>query len=213
MDRRSLLVIAMLASLSVALWVLNLVLWPPNQNNQFTGPPRSDYTLNNFTLDALDKNGAHSFSVSGPRMARRGDDESSYVDMPDYQFVDDSDHTWMGNSDSAWITKDGTIMKLEGKVAMHRVPTDLIERVDILSTDLTITTDPKPKDAQGRTLPPVPGAPARNKRMDTQALTTIFDAATVNHGIGMHADSDLKLVQFFADVHTLSLPKERNVSK
>lgn len=207
MDRRTLSTIAILAVLAFAGWALVWIFRPPVEGNKFTGPPRSDYTLDNFTLDALDSDGDHSFTVAAPRLARRGDDGSIYVSKPDYEIVDGSDNLWKGTSDSAWVNKDGTIMKLEGKVAMHRVPTAKAAPVEILTTDMIVTTDPKPKDARGKTLA---GGAHRDKRMETATQTTIIDPNNVSHSIGMKADLDLKTVELLSDVHTISLPAQGN---
>jgi lipopolysaccharide export system protein LptC len=210
MDRRSALVIFVLAAVAAGLWMLNWALHPRDLSNEFAGPPRSDYTLDHFTLDALDSEGAYSFTVVAPRLARRGDDGSIYVAAPNYEIIDNSANTWKGTSDSAWVNSDGTIMKLEGKVAMHRVPTEKVDQIDLLTTDLTITTDPKPKDAQGHNL----GARGhRDKRMETAAQTTIYDPDHVSHSIGMKADLDMKTVELLHDVHILSLPGNNNASK
>lgn len=210
MDRRTYFTIAVLALLAFAGWVLVWIFRPHDEGNAFAGPPRSDYTLDNFTLDALDTDGNHSFTVAAPRLMRRGDDGSIYVMTPDYEIVDNSDNLWKGTSDSAWVNKDGSIMKLEGKVAMHRVPTEKAAPVEILTSDMTVTTDPKQKDTRGRT---VADGPHRDKRMETAAPTTLIDPNNVSHSIGMKADLDLKTVELLSDVHTISLPAKRNGDK
>ena len=121
-DRRLWLVAALLALAGIA---LNIVLWITRQrtNEQtFEGPPRSDYTLTDFTLNALDAEGKLSFQTIGPRLARRGEDGSIFVTTPDYVIYDGNGHEWKGKSDSAWVNKEGTIMKLDGHVEMHRQP-------------------------------------------------------------------------------------------
>lgn len=210
MDRRSFLIVVILAVAAAGLWMLNWALRSRDESAQFAGPPRSDYTLNNFTLDALDSDGAHSFTVVAPRLARRGDDGSIYVTTPNYEIIDNSNNTWKGTSESAWVNTDGSIMKLEGKVAMHRVPTEKVDQVDLLTTDLTITTDPKPKDARGHNLP---GTIHRDKHMATVAQTTIYDPTNVSHSIGMKGDLDLKTVELLHDVHIISLPGKNNAGK
>ncbi|MFT3792592.1 MAG: LPS export ABC transporter periplasmic protein LptC [Rudaea sp.] len=205
-ERRTWLVIVVLAVIALAAWMEVWLMRARNGGDEFVGPPRSDYTLDNFTLDALDNDGAHSFTVSGPRMARRGDDGSIYVTSPAYEIVDNSSNTWKGTSESAWVDKDGNVMKLEGAVAMHREPHENVERVDLNTHDLTITTDPKLKDALGH---PVPDAPLRDKRMETAAPATIIETNNVVYGIGMKADMNLKTLELLSDVHMTSLPGKR----
>ncbi len=205
-DRRTWLVIVVLALIAFAAWMEVWLMRARNTSDEFVGPPRSDYTMKNFTLDALDSEGAYSFSVTGPRMARRGDDGSIYVDLPDYEIIDNSSNTWKGTAESAWVDKDGNVMKLEGKVLMHRVPNEKVDRVDLDSRDMTITTDPKLKDAQGH---PVPNAPHRDKRMETAAPTVITETNNTTHSVGMKADLDLNTIEFLSDVHMISLPGNR----
>lgn len=202
-DRRTWLVIVVLAVVAFAAWMEVWLMRARNTSDDFVGPPRSDYTMNNFTLDALDTQGAYAFSVRGPRMARRGDDGSIYVAEPDYEIIDNGSNTWKGTSDSAWVDKDGNVMKLEGHVLMHRVPSEKVDRVDIDTSDLTITTDPKLKDARGH---PLANAPHRDKRMETAAPTKIWNESTVSTGVGMKADLDLKTVEMLSEVHMISLP-------
>ena len=45
----------------------------------FAGPPRSDYTLTRFTMDALDTSGKRTFRISGPFLARRLDGKMTRV--------------------------------------------------------------------------------------------------------------------------------------
>lgn len=206
MDRRPVLIIFLLAVVAAATWLLGWSLRPREDPNAFTGPPRSGYTLDRFTLDAMDTDGSHTFTVIAPHLTRRDDDGSIYVATPDYEIVDNSSNVWKGTSDSAWVNKDGTIMKLEGKVLMHRVPTDKVNQVDLATRDLTITTDPKAKDAQGKIIAGV----HRDKRMETAAPTTISDASTISRSIGMKADLDLKTIELLSDVHMISYPGKQN---
>jgi len=206
MESRSVLIVGLLLVVAAGTWLLSWSLRPREDPNQFTGPPRSGYTLDKFTLDAMDTDGSHAFTVIAPHLMRRDDDGSIYVAAPDYEIVDNSNNVWKGTSDSAWVNKDGTIMKLEGKVLMHRVPTEKVNQIDLATRDLTITTDPKAKDAQGKFI----AGTHRDKRMETVAPTTISDANTISRSVGMKADLDLKTIELLSDVHTISYPGNHN---
>jgi lipopolysaccharide export system protein LptC len=188
-DRRLWLVAALLALLGIG---LNIVLWITRQrvNEQtFAGPPRSDYTLTDFTLNALDASGALSFQTTGPRLARRGDDGSIFMTTPVYLMVDGSGHTWKGTSDSGWVNKDGSIMKLEGHVEMHRQPSADLPAVDVETSELT--TWPK------------------EKKMATDAPATITQPGSILHGVGMRGDLNSKVLELLSDVHATIEPKGR----
>ena len=197
-DRRTYLVIVLLALVALATQALVWVFVPREVENSFVGPPRSDYTLGNFTLDALDELGHHSFTMVAPRLVRKEDDASIYVTTPDYEIVDNSGNLWKGRSESAWVNKDGTIMKLEGQVDLHRIESDKATPIQMLTRDLTILTDPKTKDPKQ----------VRERRLETAAPTTVIDPDTVAHGVGMKADMTLKSIEFLADFHSTTQPKK-----
>ncbi|MGH8173278.1 MAG: LPS export ABC transporter periplasmic protein LptC [Rhodanobacteraceae bacterium] len=186
-DRRLWLVATLLALAGIG---LNIVLWVTRQrvNEQtFAGPPRSDYTLTDFTLNALDSSGALSFQTTGPRLARRGDDGSIFMTTPDYVMVDGSGHTWKGKSDAGWVNKDGSLMKMQGNVEMHRQPSADLPAIDVETTELTTW----PKD----------------KKMATDAPATITQPGSILHGVGMRGDLNSKVLELLSDVHATIEPK------
>ena len=205
MERKTLATMIVLAGLALGAQILVWVFTPHDHAREFVGPPRSDYSLSDFTLDALDDAGKLSFSVTGPRLAHKQDDGSVYVTTPDYVMADNSGNLWKGKSDSAWINKDGTIMKLEGKVDLHRIATATVDPLQLLTTDLTITTTPRDKAAAGDKQAAAPKP--KQTSMQTAALATIIDPGHVAHGVGMKADLEgLKDLEFFSDVHWIAQP-------
>ena len=199
MERKIIFTILILAVLALATQALVWIFVPREVENDFVGPPRSDYTLTNFTLDALDAQGQHSFTMVAPRLVRKEDDGSIFVTAPNYEIIDNSSNVWKGTSDTAWVNKDGTIMKLDGKVDMHRIPTATVDPVQLLTSDLTITTTAKDK----KSATPAP----KEKHMETAALATIIDPNHVAHGVGMKANLEgLKDLEFLSDVHWIEEP-------
>ena len=196
MERRLVLAIAVLATLALSTQILVWVFAPREAAPAFIGPPRSDYTLSDFSIDALDAQGRHSFSVAGPRLVRRAEDGSIFVTAPDYTILDNGGRTWKGTSDSAWVNKNGTVMKLEGKVEMHRLPGPGTAPAQLLTSDLTVTSPGK-----GQVL-----SSAQGKTMQTRALATITEPGRVVRGVGMQADLGLKTLQLLSDVHWTLLP-------
>ena len=187
MERRYWLLVVVLAGLGVGTEVLLWVTRERPDAQTFSGPPRSDYTLTDFTLNALDAAGQRTFEVSGPTLARRGDDGSIFVTTPDYVLVDGSGHAWNGKSDAAWVNKDGTLMKLQGHVEMHRVAAGEVKPVDVETRDLTTW----PKD----------------KKMQTAAPTTITQPGSILRGIGMRGDLNTKVLELLSDVHSTLQPR------
>jgi lipopolysaccharide export system protein LptC len=187
MDRRYWTRATLLALLAIASQGVYWWLKPRPPADAFVGPPRSDYSLTDFTLNALDSKGGLAYTVTGPSLARRGEDGSVFVTRPDYVMIDGNGKPWNGTSESAWISKDGAIMKLEGKVEMHRVPAEGVRPATIETADLVT----RPKD----------------KRMQTDAATRITQPGSILQGVGMRADLDGKNLELLSDVHaTLETP-------
>jgi len=192
MERKLVLTIALLAALALITQVLVWVYATRNAAPAFVGPPRSDYTLTNFNVDALDVDGQHAFSISGPRLTRRDADGSIFVATPKYEIIDNSRNLWKGDADSAWVNKDGSIMKFEGRVQMRRQPTATVTPVELKTSDLTVTSE---KNAS----PP-------KKTLETAELATITDPGHVVHGVGLKADMGMKVVELLSDVHWTANP-------
>jgi lipopolysaccharide export system protein LptC len=188
-DRKLWLVAALLALAGIA---LNIVFWITRErtNEQtFEGPPRSDYTLTDFTLNALDADGKLSFQTIGPRLARRGDDGSIFITTPDYVLFDGNGNEWKGKSDSGWVNKEGTIMRLDGHAEMHRQAGKGVQPVDVVTRDLTTW----PKD----------------KKMETAAFATITEPGSILRGTGMRGDLNTKELELLSDVHATIEPKDK----
>lgn len=182
----------LLAALSLAAIATQYLVWinrDRTDEHTYAGPPRSDYTLTGFTLDALDTDGRRTFQVSGPHLARRGDDGSIFVTTPDYELLDGAGNPWKGKSDSAWVNKDGSVMKLLGHVEMHRQGGDKQASLDLLTRDLT--TWPK------------------QRRMETAAEATITQPGSILRGVGLRGDLNEKTLELLSDVESTIEPKPR----
>jgi lipopolysaccharide export system protein LptC len=195
MERRYWMLVVVLALVALG---SELLLWITRERpdaQTFAGPPRSDYTLTDFTMNALDSAGKRTFQVSGPNLARRGEDGSIFVTTPDYVIVDGSGHPWTGKSDAAWVDKEGTLMKLQGHVEMHRAGVGADDKpIDVVTSDLTTW----PKD----------------KKMETAAPATITQPGSILTGIGMRGDLNTKVLELLSDVHSTLQPREaRHVAK
>lgn len=187
-DRRHWPLIAILLALATG---TQLLLWLTREQikDEFVGPPRSDYTLSNFTLSALGDSGKLSFSMTGPMLARRGTDGSIFVTTPNYVMVDGSGKPWKGTSDAAWVDKAGEIMKLQGAVDMRREPEGKEKASTIQSRDVTVW-------------------PKTNK-MATDAAARIEQPGSIIRGTGMRGDLNSHTMELLADVHNTFETKSR----
>ena len=189
MERRYWLVLAELALLAAGSIYIAWLLRDRPDAQQFAGPPRSDYTLADFTLNALDSTGRRTFQVSGPRLVRRGEDGSIHVTTPDYLLIDGSGKAWRGHSDAAWVDREGLLMKLQGRVEMRRDAAAGEDPVDVVTRDVT--------------------AWPREHRIETQAPATISQPGSILRGTGMRGDLDARILELMSDVHSTLQPARK----
>ncbi len=188
-ERRTLLA---LVSLAIVAALTQILLWltrPPALEPTFSGPPRSGYTLDNFSMNALDEQGKLSFTVSGPRLTRRSEDGSIFVSTPNYVIVDKDANPWMGSSDSASVNKDGSMMKLEGHVDMERQPSVSASAARIVTSDLI--------------------AHLRDNTLETDAPVQITQPGSILRGTGLRGDLNSKTLELLSDVHNTFEPSQR----
>ncbi len=188
-DRRFVATVIVLALLALATQILVWLSRPRVEEPAFTGPPRSGYTLEDFTLHALDENGRLTFSVAGPRLVRRGEDGSIFVSTPRYRMLDSDGNPWTGTSESAWVNRDGSLMKLEGDVAMQRTPGAEVGPATIRTSELQV----RPKD----------------RTLETAAATRIEQPGSILRGTGMRGDLNAKVLELLSDVHNTFEPRTR----
>ena len=188
-ERRKLIA---LVSLAIVAALTQILLWltrPPALEPTFSGPPRSGYTLDNFSMNALDEKGKLSFTVSGPRLTRRSEDGSIFVSTPDYVIVDKDANPWIGSSDSASVNKDGSTMKLEGHVEMERRPSVSATAARIVTSDVI--------------------ARLRDNTLETAAPAQITQPGSILRGTGLRGDLNSKVLELLSDVHNTFEPSQR----
>jgi lipopolysaccharide export system protein LptC len=181
MGERSLNTILALAVAAALTWALFWLFRPAEKEPDFVGPPRSNYTLDDFQLNALDENGKLSFTVAAPALARRNDDGSLWIDAPDFLIAAAKGEPWKGKSQSAFVNKDGTHMLLAGAVEMQREASAEAGAARVETRDV----DAYPKE----------------NRLQTAAAATITQPGSILRGTGMKADLNTHQLELLADVH------------
>ncbi len=189
MERRTILTIALLALAALATQALLWFIRAPEGPPAFVGPPRSTYTLGEFEMHALDEAGQLSFTVTAPRLARRNDDGSMWVEAPHFVVAGRDSADWKGESDNAWISKDGARMLLAGAVEMHRDAQGKIKPARVETRDVTAW----PKD----------------KKLETAADTVMTQPGVMQRGTGMKADLGTHQLELLANVHATFAPKSQ----
>ncbi len=189
LDRRFIVTVTLLAVLAAGSQVLLWLTRPRPVEPAFAGPPRSGYTLDGFTLNALDEAGKLSFTVSGPRLVRRAEDGSIFVSTPDYLMVDSAGNPWIGKSDSAWVDKNGSLVRLEGNVDMRRTPSATVRPATITTSELDVWP--------------------KLRKLETAAPAQIIQPGSILRGTGLRGDLNTKALELLADVHHTFEPTRR----
>ncbi|MGB8635924.1 MAG: LPS export ABC transporter periplasmic protein LptC [Rhodanobacteraceae bacterium] len=186
MNRRALL------GLLLAVAVSQLLLWwlkPAPKPRQSAGPPRSGYSLENFTLDVLNQHGDIGFSLRAPHLQRRDADESLFIEQPRFRLPGSNGSHWQGQAEHGWVSGDGEQLKLSGEVLMTRPATDTLGQARIKTADLTAW----------------PG----EKRLQTSARAEITDPGRILTGTGLKANLVTHTMELLANVHGTLQPSRK----
>ncbi|HZY32560.1 MAG TPA: LPS export ABC transporter periplasmic protein LptC [Rhodanobacter sp.] len=181
-------------AIALAAGVAQLLLWwfgPAPKTSDFVGPPRSSYTLIDARMTEFNAAGQPSFRLQSPHLERREGDDSLYLNSPTFQLpakqagVPD----WQGQSLYGWVNKDGSQLKLQGPVEMHREAFVNAPAAHIQTADVT--------------------AWPKQNRLETAAPAQMVQGGTRISGIGMRADLNDKHLELLDDVHATFPPRKR----
>lgn len=190
-DRR---VPAATLAIALAAGLAQLLLWwfgPAPKSSNFVGPPRSGYTLTDARLTEFNAAGQPSFRLQSPHLERREGDESLYLNSPTFQLPANQAGVpdWQGKSLYGWVNKDGTQLKLQGPVEMHRPAFGDAPATRMQTADIT--------------------AWPKQNRVETAAPAQMLQGGTRISGIGMRADLNDKHLELLDDVHATFPPRKR----
>jgi lipopolysaccharide export system protein LptC len=157
------------------LWQLREPPAPP----ALVGPPRSDYTLEEFELVALDADGRESFLARGPRLARHPFLGTLDIEQPRFVIPDRGGAPWTSRADRAWVSRDGTELRLLGAVELRGPAADpaaprlVTERLNVYP---------------------------REDRVDTEAAVTVTEPGSILRARGLRAELDARRVELLSEV-------------
>jgi lipopolysaccharide export system protein LptC len=190
-DRR---VPAATIAIALAAGVAQLLLWwfgPAPRISDFVGPPRSSYTLTDARMTEYNAEGQPSFHLQSPHLERREGDDSLYLNAPTFQLPSNQAGVpdWKGQSLYGWVNKDGSQLKLQGPVEMHREAFGDAPAARIQTADVT--------------------AWPKQNRLETAAPAQMVQGGTRISGVGMRADLNDKHLELLDDVHATFPPRQR----
>ncbi len=164
---------------------------PTPKESDFVGPPRSGYVLTNFRLWAFDVDGLPSFRMVAPHLERRENDESLYINTPNFEMPSNQPGVppWLGNSLYAWVDKSGTLLKLQGPVFMHRAAFADTAAAEMHTSDVT--------------------AWPKENRMETAAPAHMVQGDSKLSGVGMRANLNTNHLELLDESHG-SFPPRKN---
>lgn len=190
-DRRLAAAVVLLA---LAAGAAQLLLWwigPAPKPSEFVGPPRSGYTLTDFRLTQYGTDGLPSFRIAAPRLERREGDESLYVNTPDFDLPSNQPGVpdWRGHSLYGWVNHNGSLLKLQGPVYIHRPAFGDTPATEMHTSDVT--------------------AWPKENRLETAAAAQIRQGTSTISGVGMRANLNNKHLELLDDVHSTLMPGKR----
>ena len=185
--------------LALAAALLQGLLWwiaPSSKVSDFVGPPRSGYTLTHFRMWSYDLQGRPNFSMTSPRLDRREGDDSLYITTPQFTLASKTPGTpdWDGHSLYGWVNHQGTLLKLQGPVHLHR-PAYAGAHGTTTAETVIDTAD-------------VTAWPKEN-RMETAAPAQITQGDSRMNGIGMRANLNDNELELLDDSHGTFPPRKR----
>lgn len=91
---------------------------------EFIGPPRADYTLDNYELVALDNTGRESFHATGPLLVRDPYSHEMSLEQPRFRITSDDGSYWLTRADTGWVDSKGEQLRLTGNVVVDGMEPD-----------------------------------------------------------------------------------------
>jgi len=184
-----------LVLLALAVGGVQLLVWwltPSPASRMQAGPPRSVYTLLDFTLYGYGTDGKLAYRMQAPRLNRRQGDASLYLNQPSFLLASRSGSgtpPWTGRSDFGWISAHGDELKLQGQVLMHRPAYPGAAAASIETRDLTAW-------------PP-------QHRVATDARVSVHQGTATMTGTGLRARLDTKHLELLHDIHGTFQPSSK----
>lgn len=193
-DRGVTVAIILIAIATAAAQLLYSWLAPAPKISEFVGPPRSGYTLTNFRLWSYDVDGQPSFNMVAPHLERRENDDSLYINTPNFELPSNRDGVppWLGESLYAWVDKSGTLLKLQGPVYMHRIAFGETAAAQIHTSDVT--------------------AWPKENRMETAAEAQMVQGDSKLSGVGMRANLNTNHLELLDESHGSFPPRKKKSS-
>lgn len=189
MNWRALLTVVLMAAALVSGWSV----WThrPERVAASVVETRSDYTLHDFELVSLDRQGKESFTLRAPELTRNPGDRTMSLATPLFLIPaagQAGDTGWEVRARSGWVNADGDELRLRGSVEARSTGTR--ERPILMRTEqLNVFPDAR--------------------RATSAVPVTVTQPGSILRGQGMTALLDSKHVRFASNVKVRYVPSGR----
>lgn len=157
--------------------------WLQNRGDEtdpFSGPPRSDYQLTDFSLRAMGDDGLLAFTVDAPRLSRHPYLGTFDIDQPRFVILDGSGATWDASARRAWVRADGKELRLAEAVTADRRGEADRPPVSLRTERLIARLD--------------------ERKMSSDAPVTLTQPGLILRGVGLDADLAQNRFSLLAEV-------------
>ncbi len=151
-----------------------------NATPRFTGPPRSDYQLQDFELASYADSGKLAFRLRAPRLSHDDVREAFHVERPVFQFFNSEGTAWNATSRRALINTRSKRIAMRDKVLV-------IQAAQAGGSEFRLETESLEADTDA-------------KRITSSSAVTMRRPGSILQGIGLMADLDTRQFELAAAV-------------
>lgn len=147
---------------------------------RFTGPPRSDYQLQDFELASYDDTGKLSFKLESPRLTHDDARSAFHVDAPEFKFFNSDGNAWDATAKHAQIDTRSKQVAMREDVRVIQAGGGPKGKFVLTSQALDADTN--------------------NKLLTSQVTVTVQRPGSILRGIGLTANLNTKQFELAAAV-------------
>jgi lipopolysaccharide export system protein LptC len=178
MGARVSVLLLLLAGTAVSWWLLHgLGTAPPER--PAAARHVADYSMRQFTVNAMNSDGRLDYRLHGARMSHYLDDDTARVEQPNMTVYKDNDPIWNVYARHGWIAADQKSIVLHGEVLIWRNPIGG-PALEIQTDNLHIAPD--------------------RQYAETASPVTITQAIGVTRAVGMRVDLEQNTLVLLASV-------------
>ena len=182
MSWRTVLTLVLLVAAAISGWSV----WThrPDRGSALVADARSDYTLHDFELVALDKQGKEAFTLRAPQLQRHPGDRTMALATPLFLLPTNDGGYWEIRSKQGWVSAEGDEVRLTGDV------------------NATSPQGSTPTTFASQTLNVFP----QTNRASSRDVVTVTRPGSILRGRGFDANLKSKRYTLLADVRTRYAP-------